>query len=275
MLKMTELHEWQMNSTGPEAYERYIVPAWMGEWAQALVETGGIGPGKRVLDVACGTGIVARKAIPLVGSSGKVAGLDANRGMLRVAKQFAELEDMHAIEWHQGNASCLPFNRAEYDVVLCQQGLQFFPDRTVALREMARVMVPGGRLAISVWRSLDRSPFLAVLADVIGRYLGADSTALFHASCSLADREELRTLLSNAGFRDIRIRLEVKMARYPSLAEFLPGYLSVFPFAAEVAVMKDADRTEMFRRMSTSLSDYMDDYGLAAPMESHVITASR
>jgi len=267
--------DWKVGNKGSEAYERYIVPAWMGEWAEALVAIGGVESGQRVLDVACGTGIVARKAARLVGSSGRVDGLDAIKEMLNAARQCAERGGMQAIGWHQGDASRMPFDSEEYDVVLCQQGLQFFSDRPAALREMSRVLVPGGRLAISVWRSLDRCPFLAVLADAVGSYLGADAAALIHASCSLADREELRTLLNNAGLRGIHIRLEVRVARYSPFSEFLPGYLSVLPIFPAIAAMPDQDRVDMIQRIVASLHNYMDDGGFAAPMESHVVTANK
>jgi ubiquinone/menaquinone biosynthesis C-methylase UbiE len=264
---------WEMRCTGADAYERYIVPAWMGAWAQALVETGGVGPGSRVLDVACGTGIVARKAASLIGTAGTVAGVDASEAMLRGARRFASRQERPAIAWHQGDVTCLPLDTAAYDVVLCQQGLQFFPDRPAALREMRRVMVLGGRLALSVWRALDRIPLFTVLADVLGRYFGSEATSVVYASSSLSDRETLRTLLRDAGFRDIHIRVEAMVARYPSLAEFLPGYLSVFPVAADIAAMPEAARGEMYRAIATSLYDFMDDDGLAIPMESHVLTA--
>lgn len=266
---------WPLEGTAPEAYERYIVPAWMGEWAQVLVEIGGVKPGKHVLDVACGTGIVARKSAHLVGTIGKITALDADKRMIHAARLIAEREGIYSIEWCQGDATCIPFNNARYDVVLCQQGLQFFTDKLLALQEMSRVMIPGGRLAISTWRSLDRCPFLAVLADVIGRYLGTQSAAAFYASCSLSDRVELQKLLTGAGFRNIRIRLEVLMSRFPSLEEFIHGYISVFPFADEISAMAHEDQKKMFSDITKSLQVYTDDYGLAAPMECHIITADK
>jgi hypothetical protein len=136
-------------------------------------------------------------------------------------------------------------------------------------------MVPAGRLALGVWRSLDRCPFLSVPANVIGRYLGVESVAAFHASCSLADRGELKDLLNNAGFRDIHIRLEVLTARYPSMEQFLQGYISVFPFAGDIAAMAPGDKHTMFNDMIESLRIFSDDFGLAAPMECHIITASK
>ncbi|MBI5590760.1 MAG: class I SAM-dependent methyltransferase [Deltaproteobacteria bacterium] len=273
---MVKKSGWPVNGTASEAYERYIVPAWMGEWAQLLVDSARIDIGNKVLDVACGTGVVARKAARLIGADGKVAGLDADKAMLIAAKQFAEKEDIYPIEWYHSDAISMPFGKNEYDVVLCQQGLQFFPDRLAALQEMFRVMVPNGRIAISIWRSLDRCPFLAVLADVIGTYLGAHLTTGFHASCSLFDREEIRDMLSSTGFHDNYIRLESRVARYPSLEEFLSGYLSVFPFiVAKIVEMADEERVKMFSEINRSLQVYVDDYGLAAPMESHIIIANK
>ena len=272
---MTEESGWQLSGTAPEAYERYIVPAWMGEWAQMLVEIGGVRSGKQVLDVACGTGIVARKAARIVGQSGRVTGLDVNEGMIRSAKYFAEREGLHTIEWHQENALSMPFGDSEYDVILCQQGVQFSPDPLATLREMSRVMIPGGRLAISVWRELKRYPCFTAFTDVLESFLGKEAMNSVHTSFSLADSDRLKDLVNSGGFHNVHIRLEVKMARYPSLEEFIPGYLAATPFAAKIAEMKEWDRSEMSRRITTSLYDYIDDDGLAAPMECYVITADK
>ena len=273
---MTEQFGWQqLIRAGAEAYERYIVSAWMGEWAEALVDSAGIEPGARLLDVACGTGVVARKAAPLVGPGSRIVGLDNNEGMIRAAKHFANRDGMNDLEWRQGDAAAMSFDDGEFDTVLCQQGLQFFPDPTEALKEMGRVLAPGGTLAISVWRSLDRNPYFKILADVIESRLGKQSAAVFHASFSLGNREEVRSLLGDAGFCDIRIRLEVKVARYPSVDEFLPGYLSAIPIAAEIAAMNEADRAEVLRSVTVLLHDYIDDDGLAAPVECHMVTARK
>jgi ubiquinone/menaquinone biosynthesis C-methylase UbiE len=272
---LAEESGWQLNGTAPEAYERYIVPAWMSEWAQALVEIAEVGTGQQVLDVACGTGVVARKAVRLVGQSGRVVGLDVNEGMIRAAEYFAKLQGIDTIEWLQGNAASMPFGDAEYDVILCQQGVQFCPDPLATLREMARVMIPGGRLAISTWRELRRYPCFTAFTDVLEAFFGKESMNFVHASFSLADGDRLRDLVNNAGFHNVHIRLEVKMARYPSLEEFIPGYLSATPLAAKIAGMKEQDRSVMSRRIIASLRDYIDDDGLAAPMECHVITADK
>lgn len=272
---MTKQSGWQISDTGPEAYERYIVPAWMGAWAQDLVKAGNVGPGKRVLDVACGTGIVARKAALLIGTCGRVTGLDINEGMIRSAKYFAEQDGIMSIEWQQGDAVCMPFEDADFDIVLCQQGLQFYPEPLTTLKEMARVMIPGGMLAISIWRELERYPCFKAFAQAIESLLGKEAAEPFHASCSLAGRPEIRALLSEAGFQNIHIRLEVKMARYLSIDEFIFGYLAATPLADKVSNLNEQDRLELFYQISKALFDYIDDDGLAAPMECHIVTANK
>ena len=275
MVGQGERFSWQLPCAGPDAYERYIVPAWMGQWAETLVAAGAVGSGDRVLDIACGTGIVARRAARLVGASGTVTGLDFNEGMLRAAEQFANREGLSGIDWRCGDASRLPCGAPAYDVVLCQQGLQFFPDQPAALCAMRAVLVPGGRIAISCWRAVARIPLFAVVAGVLEGVFGPEATIGFRDSSSLCDREALRSLLVEAGFRDIRVRLEVKMARYPDSMDFLAGYLSVFPIATAVAALPEADRLAMLGRMAMGLGDFMDDDGLAVPMESHVVTATK
>ena len=175
---MGEPSGWQLSGHAPEAYERYIVSAAMGAWARDLVETATLRPGERVLDVACGTGVVARSAAPVVGQTGQVVGVDVNDGMLAMA---------------------LPVPDAAFEAVLCQQGLQYFPQRVVVLQEMRRVLVPGGRLALSVWRPLERQPFFVPFVATLEAHLGAAVAALLRAGLALGDADELRTLLDGSG----------------------------------------------------------------------------
>ena len=134
--------QFQLAGTTPEAYERYLVPVLFAPCADQLIELAAPGPGERVLDVACGTGIVARRAAARVGAGGALVGLDLNEGMLRVARTVGA-DVRPTIDWRAANAADLPFGDGEFDIVFCQQGMQFFPDRVVALGEMRRVLVPG------------------------------------------------------------------------------------------------------------------------------------
>ena len=141
----------QISGTPAEIYEQHMVPAIFARWAPDLVGAAGVRTGQRVVDVACGTGAVARLLAERVGTTGKVTGLDVNPAMLAVARLSAPSQ---SIEWLDGSAVKMPLPDAIFDAVVCQQGLQFFPDRPAALSEMRRVLKPGGRLALSCWRSI-------------------------------------------------------------------------------------------------------------------------
>lgn len=140
---------WQLDQKAPEAYEQYLVPPMFAPWADRLLDTGNVHEGDRVLDVACGTGIVARHAASRVGTNGSVVGLDINEGMLTVVEETAT-DSRPPIEWRQGDATDLPFSEGTYDVALYQQSLQFFDDAPAGIREMHRVLAPGGRMTLSV-----------------------------------------------------------------------------------------------------------------------------
>jgi ubiquinone/menaquinone biosynthesis C-methylase UbiE len=195
--------------------------------------------------------------------------------MLRVAGVCASREGATAIEWYHGDVSCMPFSSGEFDTVLCQQGLQFFPDRAAALREMKRVLRPGGTLALSVWGRPEKSPHVGVICDVFSEYFGEDSTTIFRVACSLSDPRVLQDLVQDAGFSNIRIRSGIKIARHPSLAELLPAYFSVFPVAAQISAMPEGERTRMFRCMESKLAAWREGDGLAVPTENCILTATK
>lgn len=145
----------------PENYERYFVPAIGEPVARDLIDRAALRAGERVLDVACGTGIVARLAAEQVGETGTVAGLDVNPGMLAVARSVTPPET--SIDWHEASAEDMPLPDDVFDVVLCQMGLQFMADKPAALSEMRRVLAPGGRIILNApgrpprrWRSWPR-----------------------------------------------------------------------------------------------------------------------
>jgi ubiquinone/menaquinone biosynthesis C-methylase UbiE len=142
--------QWQLPGGAAVLYQRHLVPAVTASWAADLVERVGLRRGERVLDVACGTGVVARAAAGRAGRTGHVAGIDINAGMLAVARSVPAGPGA-GISWFEGSILGLPFRAGSYDVVLCQLGLQFFPDRPAALAEMRRVLVTGGRLGLNVY----------------------------------------------------------------------------------------------------------------------------
>jgi SAM-dependent methyltransferase len=253
----------------PELYERDLVPVFFAPWAEDLVGLAAPRAGEHVLDVACGTGVVARRAAPMVGASGRAGGVDLNAAMLSVARSLPAPPGA-SVEWWEGNATALPLPDAAFDVVFCQQGLQFFPDRSAALREMRRVLAPAGRLAVAVWRPIRCSPGFLALAEALARHVGA---GLLDGPFSLGDAEELRTLVSGAGFRDVAIRAVAKTVRFPSAEEFVMHYVAASPLANPVAQAGNQARAALLEEVSAALRPYADDDGVAFPIDSHLALA--
>ena len=270
---MSQREQWHFDGNADELYERYLVPAKFGPWAADLVALGDPQPGERVLDVACGTGVVTRLVVPHVGATGKVVGLDLNAGRLEVARSLSSVSGM-TIEWRQGDVSALPFSDAIFDLVSCQQGFQFFPDRLVALREMSRVLDSDGRLAFSVWRSIEHQPGALAMAKALQRHVSAEAAAFRHTPFALGEVEAIEAPMREAGFRDVVIRPTVKTVRFPSAEGFTMRYISgVAPLARMVSEVDDSARTALLKEMSAALQSYVDADGLAIPTASHLVTA--
>jgi ubiquinone/menaquinone biosynthesis C-methylase UbiE len=190
-------------STPAEVYEQYLGRAIADPFTRVLLDHAAPKQGERVLDLASGTGSVARQVAPMVGRQGRVVAVDINPAMLAVGRAMSPPAGA-AIEWLEGNAIDLDLPDAAFDLVLCQQGLQFFPDRVGAAREMRRVLMPQGRVAISVWQTLARHPVYEALFKATASHLGARMSAM-DVSFSFGDPEQLRAVLRNGGFDRIDI----------------------------------------------------------------------
>ena len=234
--------------TPPENYERFFVPAIGQPVAEDLIATADLQPGQSVLDVACGTGVVARLAAAAVAPSGKVTGLDINSGMLAVAQKEAPRGIW--IEWREANAESLPLQDGTFDVILCQMGLQFVPNKLGAIREMRRVLASGGRVLISV--PGPTPPLFAIMADGLARHIGPEAASFAQVVFSLHDGDELAGLLKSAGFRDIEVRTATKSLQVSEPKDFLWQYIHSTPLVAAIAKTDKANRTA-FERDVTSL----------------------
>jgi pimeloyl-ACP methyl ester carboxylesterase/SAM-dependent methyltransferase len=193
-------------------YEELFVPALFGEWAVRVADAAAIRPGERVLDVACGTGVLAREAAARVGAGGSVAGLDPNRGMLAVAARLAP-----DVVWHRGTAEDLPFPDASFDVVVSQFGLMFFGDKEKAVREMVRVLAPGGRLAVAVWSPLDDIPPYAAEVELLQRLAGDRASEALRLPFSYGDPDRLAALFDEIGVDALAVTTHTGTARFASV----------------------------------------------------------
>ena len=209
-----------------ENYEKYFTPVIGGPFALDLVNEAGLRPGERVLDVACGTGTIARLAAERVGLNGRVSALDVNAGMLSVARF---LPSAVPIKWYETTAESVPLPDQSFDVVFCGLGLQFFADKSAALREMRRVLKPGGRVYIS---TPVPNAFFDLFDRAIARHVSEEASAFVHAVFSLNDPREMETLLTDAGFSSVATRTLTRNIQLPPAREFMWQYIYCTPLMA-------------------------------------------
>ena len=253
-----------------QAYETLHVPSLFSRWAGHVAGAAAIATGERVLDVACGTGVLARHAAGVVGGEGSVTGLDIGAGMLAVAQQLGP-----EISWHQGSAESLPFGDAAFDVVLSQFGLMFFPDRVAALREMHRVLAPGGRLVVAVWDELAASQAYPELVDLLHRLAGQPAADALRAPYVLGDAEQLTALFQQAGVADISLRTMREQARFPSLRAMveadLRGWLPVMGVQLEETLIE-----QILQAAESALSAFVAaDGSMRFETSAHIVCATR
>jgi ubiquinone/menaquinone biosynthesis C-methylase UbiE len=212
------LATWSRYQDSPEeAFDTFLVPVLLRPFAEDLLEAVQPGPGERALDIACGSGAVACAALHRVGGPGFVVGVDFDPRMLAFARTKPG-----SITWTEAPADSLPQPDGSFDIVLCQQGLQFFSDRRMALREMYRVLVGGGRLGLSVWRSIEFNPVHRALRAPVGRHVGAEAgEAFFRVPTSLGEASELDTLVREAGFHEVRVVPQKRVICFDSSLAFL------------------------------------------------------
>ncbi|HKK00594.1 MAG TPA: methyltransferase domain-containing protein [Desulfuromonadales bacterium] len=254
-----------------ENYERYFVPAIGGPLAQELVKAAKLRPGEHVLDVACGTGVVARLAAEAVGKGGVVAGLDVNPGMLAVARSIADPEA--GIKWHEASVESMPFPDASFDVVLCQMGLQFVSDKQAALKEMRRVLAPGGRLVFNVPGPAPE--ILTIMAEGIAHKVGAEPAKFVEAVFSLYDTKKIENLMSAAGFNEAAARADTMSLSLPSPEDFLWQYMQSTPLAAVVSNLPDETCASLEREVVGRWQEFVEDDALKLQLRMVMATAQK
>jgi ubiquinone/menaquinone biosynthesis C-methylase UbiE len=251
-----------------ENYQRYFVPAIGGPVAEDLMETAEVQAGERVLDVACGTGVVTRLAAERVGPSGTVAGLDVNPGMLAVAR--ASTPSGISIHWYEASAEAMPLPDESFDVVLCQMGLQFVSNKPAALREMRRVLAGGGRVYVTV--PGPKPPLFGVMTEALARHIRPQAAGFGDVVFSLHDVADMTKLMRDAGFRDIDVQAKPKFLHLPAPADFLWQYLYSTPLAEPVSKAGAERRMALERDVCSRWQSLVTDGGL--PVEVGMTTAA-
>jgi len=252
------------------AYESLMVPALFSAWAPIVADAARLRAGDRVLDVACGTGVLAREAAARVGTAGRVAAIDPGVGMLAVARLSAPV-----IDWRQGVAESLPFPDGSFDAVISQFGLMFFSDRAGAIREMLRVLEPDGRIGIAVWDALEADPAYAIVVDVLDRTAGCDAADALRAPFVLGDPHALGALFRDNGARLVEVTTRRAPASFPSprimveadLRGWLPVQGIILPEDQIERILGEAER---------GLAPFVSSDGKAVfETSAHIVTARR
>lgn len=242
----------QVTATAAETYEAFFVPALFGQWPDRVLDVAGLAAGDDVLDVGCGTGIVARAAARRLDGSGSVTGIDLNDGMLAVARRAPE-----RVTWHHGPAEHLPFRSRSFDRVVSQFALMFFTDQTAAIAEMARVTRPGGTITIATWASIDQTPGYAVMVDLLQRLFGHDTAAALEAPFTLGTEDQLTLLLGDV-LPDATITRHEGVARFDSLEAWVHTDIRGWTLAD---MIDDSQYAELLAAAQTELADFADHNG--------------
>jgi SAM-dependent methyltransferase len=259
----------EIEKSPAEIYEALFVPALFGQWGPIVAGEARIGKGDRVIDVACGTGVLALAALERAGAEGEVVGLDPNPDMLGVARRKSP-----RIGWRDGRAEEIPFPDGRFDAAVSQFGLMFFEDRAAGLREMMRVLRPGGRLACAVCGALDHAPGYAAVANMLERLFGSGIADAFRAPFALGDSERLSALCAQAGMQGAEVKRHNGTVRFASIRSLISSE------RACVWTLGGLLDEEEFERLSSEAEQVLLPFAtahgaLAFDMSALVITASK
>ena len=266
-------------SGGPnpaEAYDQYLGPAIFVPLSAFVLERAAPQSGERVLDLACGSGIVTQQLPPLVGESGKVVGVDLAPPMIAVASAKDKPAGC-AIEWRVGNGTELvELDNGSFDLVICQQGLQFFPDRGAGASEMRRVLASGGRAVLALWKSLEHQGLFQQLVETQARVLDMplEKAAM---PFSFGDADALKTTLEDAGFASVEIVEHEVTAKFPNPGDFIrrstAAAAAVMPQFATLDLEQAIAAVE--KVLAPVIAHYTKDDHVIIPMKTNVAIAKR
>ena len=266
---MPEVTYRRFTDNGAENYERHFVPAIADPASVELLAVANLQLGDRVLDVGCGTGLIARRAAEIVGATGSVAGIDVSPEMIAVAAARSEAGGT-SVDWRSGDATALPFPDGSFDVVLCQMTLMFIEDRLRAVQEMHRVLSEGGRVLISTPGRIQ--PTFERMEQAIVDHISPDLAGFVRMVFSMHDPDVHRTLLRDTGFEHVESKIYTATFDLPAPAEFLWQYINLTPMGSFVANAPEAAKNAMEAQVTTTWAPYVRDG--RTPVEQPMVLAS-
>jgi ubiquinone/menaquinone biosynthesis C-methylase UbiE len=241
-----------------EAYEELLVPRMFEPWSKLLLSEAKLSTGESVLDVACGPGTVARMASEMVGPKGKVTATDISPPMLDVARAKPQAPNSAPIEYVESPAHPLKAKDASFALTVCQQGLQFFPEKVEAMKEMARVTQPGGRIAVAVWGSIEQNPIIGEIHAALRENLPSDIADLMKAPFSLNDSEELIALARKAGLKNVEIKTLSLPLIFEGGIDQATRLLEATPLTPQIAELPVEQQTKLATSIRSRLERFIN-----------------
>lgn len=252
---MTSATYRNFTGTAAQLYQDFFVPSIATPVSGELLRTAALRPGMRVLDVACGTGIITRAAAEQVGATGSVTGVDLAPDMLAVARTVPAAGA--PIVWEEADAVSLPLPDGTCDVALCQMGLMFMEDRVAAVRELRRVLAPGGRVVVNTPGRIQ--PLFAAMEQAIVEHLDPALGAFVTAVFSMHDPSELASLLTEGGFEDVTAREYTAAFDLPGPAELLWSYINLTPMGPLVEDAPETVKVALERQVVAAWTPWVAD----------------
>jgi len=257
----------------PENYDRYLAALLFEPYAEDLVGRLSMHDGMRILEVACGTGIVTRRLVDKLAGRGTIIATDLNEAMFAHARKG--LPRRGDATWRHADGTSLPFETRSFDAVVCQFGLMFFPDKAAGAREALRVLRPGGVYVFSVWDSLDVNPVQRITHETVAGFFPTNPPTFYMVPCSYHDVPTIEGLLRDAGFDSVRVERVAKEGKSASAADAAIGLIQGNPIFAEIMQRRPEALPEIEAAVAARLARELGDRPLRAPLRAVVATARR
>ena len=255
----------------PEIYDGHLGPILFEPYARDLGRRLSLREGMRILELACGTGIVTRHLLERLPPRAHLTATDLNDGMLLHAR--TRVPASPSLEWRQADATALPFPDRSFDLVVCQFGVMFFPDRPRAAAEARRVLAPGGTFVFSVWDSLDANPMGRISHETITRLFPDDPPDFYQVPFGFHRHEELRALLTGAGFRDITLEVVAFDTESPDTHHAAIGFVDGNPVSLAIK-QRGQETGPVVEGVALALARALGDKPMRARMQAIVLSGT-